>query len=65
MAVAPVWAHLALLRGTGNDRSGTRVQGLPWAACGVAQALLPAPKGWGAFARAQQECLCHMSEHAL
>jgi len=41
---------MALLRGatSGNDRSRTRVQGLSWAACGVAQALLPVSNVWKA-----------------
>jgi len=41
--VARRWAYRALLRGarSGNDRLGTRVQGLSWAAGRVAQALLP------------------------
>jgi len=35
---------------SGDDRLGTRVQGLPWAAGGVAQALLPVSNVWNASA---------------
>ena len=47
------WARLAHLRGTrsGNARWGTRVQGLSWAACGVAQTLLPVSNVWKASPR--------------
>jgi len=51
---------LALLRGTtsGNDRLGTRVQGLSWAACGVAQALLPVSNVWKAPALVTGKSAC-------
>ena len=51
---------MALLRGTtsGNDRLGTRVQGLSGAACGVAQALLPVSNVWKAFASVTGKSAC-------
>jgi len=51
---------LALVRGTrsGNDRLGTRVQGLSRAACGVAQALLPVFNVWKASALVTGKSAC-------
>ena len=51
---------MALLPGTGsgNDRLGTRVQGLPWAAGGVAQALLPVLDAWNASALGTGKSAC-------
>src|SRR5208337_4086223 len=53
-------AYLAALHLTrsGNDRLRTRVQGLSWAACGVAQALLPVSSAWKASALVTGKSAC-------